>query len=170
MDFLIDKTINALKQRLQENNGVIRIQSPEGNLSYGTCSFYHPIHENDIILFELELGYKLPGDYKKFLLLTNGCRFFDHPQYGGESYLYGLNEIFEQTYEEPSDGFLKIGYFYQDNIVIDLKAFNAGERNYLLVKGYLDQFYEARKLNMNFEIWLDRFIICQGALFWNWSI
>jgi len=55
-------------------------------------------------------------------------------------------------------------------VVIDLKAFNAGERNYLLVKGYLDQFSEARKLNMNFELWLDRFIMCQGALFWNWFI
>ncbi len=73
MDFFIEKTIHALKQRLQENNGIIRIQCPEGNLSHGTCTFFDPINENDITLFEQELGYKLPGDYKRFLLLTNGC-------------------------------------------------------------------------------------------------
>lgn len=164
MKYIIDHTINSLKQRLQENNGLIRIQCTE---AYRTCKFFHPKTENEIALFENELGYKLPGDYSRFLQITNGCRFFEHSEYGGESYLYSLNEIYGLTYEEPNDGFLKIGYFYQDNIVIDLKAFHAGNQNYLLVKGEFDQFDKARKLNMNFEIWLDRFIMSQGSLFWN---
>jgi len=170
MKYFIDKTINALKQRLQENNGVIRIQSAEGHLTYGTCKFFEPLDNKEILSFEKELGYKLPEDYIRFLQITNGCKLFDHPEYGGESYLYGLYDIFELTYEEPNDGYLKIGYFYTNNIVIDLRAFNAGDLNYILVKGHIDQFYEARKLNMNFELWLDRFIMSQGALFWNWLI
>ncbi|WP_232510151.1 hypothetical protein [Paenibacillus crassostreae] len=74
------------------------------------------------------------------------------------------------TYEEPAEGYLKIGYFYQDNIVIDLKKYKEGQKNYLLIKGHIDHFYEARELNMNFELWFDRFIVSQGSKFWTWSI
>ena len=73
-------------------------------------------------------------------------------------------------YRLPSDGYLKIGYFYQENIFIDLKLFGNGEKNYLFVKEHISQFSEGRPLSMNFELWFDRFVISQGTKFWNYPI
>src|SRR5690606_1570806 len=124
--------------------------------------------EDELIKFQESLGYNLPVDYWNFLRLCNGCQLFDHPIYGGESYLYPYNVIADQTYEEPNDGYLKIGYIYQDNLVIDLRAYKNGSSNYLMVKDHIDHFIEAKPLNMNFEMWFDRFVVCQGQKFWEW--
>jgi len=166
---LIFKSINSLKKRL-ENNELLELQLDEGYLTQATCKFSEPASENDLLEFQKKLGYKLPNDYINFLMITNGCSLFDHPQYGGESYLYKWQDIKKVTYEEPNDGYLKIAYIYQDDIIIDLKAYNNGSNNYIMVKGHIDYFHEARPLNMNFELWFDRFIISQGVKFWNWSI
>lgn len=169
MEYIVDKTINSIRKRLLEN-GQIQLQMSEGYITEGTCKFYDPVDEKELNDFIKELGYQLPEDYKRFLQITNGCRLFDHPIYGGESYLYGLIEIPQQTYEEPNEGYLKIGCIYQDNIVIDLKAYSEGNLNYLLVKDHIEPFHDSRKLNMNFELWLDRFVVSQGSKFWDWPI
>lgn len=166
---LIYKTIDSLKKRL-ENNKLLELQLQEGYLTQATCQFNEAADGSDLLEFQRKLGYKLPNDYINFLKITNGCSLFDHPQYGGESYLYKWQDIEESTYEEPSDGYLKIAYIYQDNIIIDLKAYNQGSNNYLMVKGHIDHFHESRPLNMNFELWFERFIISQGDKFWEWSI
>ncbi|MDQ0112464.1 SMI1/KNR4 family protein [Paenibacillus harenae] len=167
---LINKTIGSLKKRLENNNELLELQLGEGYLTQATCKFNEPANENDLLEFQKKLGYKLPEDYFNFLTICNGCSLFDHPQYGGEAYLYKWQDIEDATYEEPYEGYIKIAYIYQDNIVIDLKAYREGSHNYLMVKGHIDHFHEARPLNMNFELWFDRFIICQGDKFWNWSM
>ncbi len=167
---IISKTFFSLKKRLETNNNVLILQLEEGYISEATCTFYDPISEEELVDFSNQIGYRLPDDYVAFLRLSNGCRLFDHPFYGGENYLYGLREIFQNTYEEPSDGYLKIGYFYQENIFIDLKRYDTGEKNYLFVKEHIEQFTQSRALQMNFEIWFDRFVICQGTKFWNHAI
>lgn len=169
-EFIIEKTVSSLKKRLASNNNILILQLEEGNISEASCTFYDPISEDTLTEFSNCVGHRLPDDYVKFLRLSNGCRLFDHPYYGGENYLYGLQEIFHHTYEEPSDGYLKIGYFYQENIFIDLKLFVNGEKNYLFVKEHISQFSEGRPLYMNFELWFDRFVISQGTKFWNYPI
>ncbi|MBD7966645.1 SMI1/KNR4 family protein [Paenibacillus gallinarum] len=166
---IIDKTIISLKKRLSENNNLLILQLNEGYVTEPTCNFNEPFTDKGIKQYIQELGYDLPSDYIAFLKICNGCNLFDHPVYGGESYLYRLEDIKLLTYEEPTEGYLKIGYFYQDNLVIDLKKYSEGQKNYLLVKGHIDNFYEARELNMNFELWFDRFIMSQGSKFWTWS-
>lgn len=118
---IIIKTITSLKKRLAENNNIITIQLDEGYVTEATFKFNAPLTDKEIKQYIQELGYDLPTDYKDFLKICNGCNLFDHPMYGGESYLYRLEDIMSLTYEDPSEGYLKIGYFYQDNIVIDLK-------------------------------------------------
>jgi len=167
---IINKTITSLKKRLEESNNIIKIQNEEGFVTDATFTFNEPLTDKEINQFMQKLGYELPDDYRAFLKICNGCSLFDHPVYGGESYLYKLEDILSLTYEDPSEGYLKLGYFYQDNIVIDLKKYKDGQSNYLLVKGHIDHFYEAREINMNFELWFDRFIMCQGSKFWNWSL
>lgn len=163
----IKKTIFTLKKKLEENNHIVTLELEDGTFTDAKCTFYDPVSDEDIMQFTDILGYTLPEDYITFLKLTNGCRLFDHPIYGGENYLYGLWEIARNTYEEPNDGFLKVGYFYEENIYFDLKMYDCGEKNYLYVKEHIDQFREGRALHMNFEIWLERFIDSQGMKFWN---
>ncbi|MFD0717066.1 SMI1/KNR4 family protein [Paenibacillus sp. GCM10027626] len=138
---LIIKTITSLKQRLHEAKGLLKLQLQEGYRTDATCRFNAPAKEEDLIEFQNSLGYRLPEDYFNFLKICNGCSLFDHPEYGGEAYLYLWQEIWNATYEEPDDGYLKIAYIYQDNIVINLKAYNEGNNNYLMVKGQLDSFF-----------------------------
>ncbi|WP_338542385.1 SMI1/KNR4 family protein [Paenibacillus tundrae] len=166
---LIYKTIDSLKKRL-ENNNLLELQLQEGYLTQATCTFNEPADESDLIEFQRKLGFELPNDYINFLKISNGCSLFDHPQHGGEAYLYKWQDIQEATYESSNEGYLKIAYIYQDNIVIDLKKYSEGSNNYLMVKGYIDNFDESRPFNMNFELWFDRFIISQGDKFWDWSV
>lgn len=168
---IVNQTLTALKTRLEENHGFIQIQSEEGFLFNAECTFNSPAKDEEIIAFEKKMGITLPQDYKAFLKITNGCRLFDEVESGGEIELYSLNQIIE--YNEHYDQFeecFDIGYIYQDNIVINSKLYMENHNNYLYWKGHIDQFEEAIPLNMNFELWLDRFIISQGQKFWWWPI
>ncbi|MCF2946428.1 SMI1/KNR4 family protein [Paenibacillus tarimensis] len=169
---LINKTLKSLKKRLNNNNDLLELQLGEGYLTEAKCTFNEPINEKDLLDFEKEFGLRIPEDYYNFLTITNGCSLFDHPEYGGEASIYRWQDTMDATYEDPKEGHKKliIAYIYQDEIVIDLKAYNEGLSNYLMVKGHIDHFHQARPLNMNFELWFDRFIICQGEKFWTWPI
>jgi len=167
---IVEKTINSLKHRLEIGQGVFDIYSGEGDLSPVKCSFNQPATIKEIQEFEASMGVVFPEDYKKFLLITNGCRLFDHPQYGGESYLLTLDEMLNYTFEDRFDGCFKVAYIYGENIVINSTRYINGEKNYLYVKDKIDSFEDSKPLNMNFELWLDRFVISQGSKFWSWSI
>lgn len=167
---LVEKTINSLKERLNKNEGLIEIYRGEGRVEQVKCTFNAPTSTKEIESFEKDTGFILPDDYKRFLLISNGCSLFDHPYYGGESYLYDLDTILEEYIEETHEGCFTIGYFYTENIVVNSDRYREGNKNYLMVKEKIDQFIEARDLNMNFELWLDRYVISQGRNFWKWLI
>ncbi|GAB6988773.1 SMI1/KNR4 family protein [Paenibacillus pini] len=166
---IIIKTLTSLKIRLNNNEKQqIEMQLAEGYLTQGVFKFYPGASETEIDEFCKYIGYELPKDYIEFLQFCNGCQLFNHPEYGGESYLYSLEEIQLYAHEEPLDGYIKIGNVYQDHIVFDLKRYHLGDMNYVLVKGHIDRFDECRELNMSFEIWFDRFIVSQGSKYWTW--
>ncbi|TVX96293.1 SMI1/KNR4 family protein [Cohnella terricola] len=165
---VVHTIISSLKQRLTDSNNIFKLQLDKGYVTESTCKFNDPADAKELDQFITKLGYKLPEDYYTFLMISNGCNLFDHPEYGGESYLHRWQVINEITTEEPSEGYLKIGYIYQSELVIDLKSYQAGDNDYLLIKDCIDQFSESKKLNMNFEMWLDRFVISQGSKFWEW--
>jgi len=168
---IVKKTLNSLKNRLEDNGNVIQIQNEEGHLSMVKCTFNPPASEDDIKHFEKQTGLILPNDYKEFLKISNGCRLFDSVEYGGEIELYSLEQIieFNENYDEY-EGCYDIAYIYQDNIVINSKLISEKKKNYLFWKGHIEQFDDAIPLEMNFELWFDRFIISSGAKFWSWSI
>ncbi|MFD2673430.1 SMI1/KNR4 family protein [Marinicrinis sediminis] len=160
--------LNNLQIRLSENDGVLTVPYDDGSLHPATFRFHEPLSNEKLLRFERDLAYSLPEDYRSFLLYCNGCRLFDHPSYGGENYLHSIDQIVLYTYEEDEneDQYLKIGYFCQDDLVIDLEAHAQGEPHYILVKGMLDDFAEARPLHMNFEQWFERFLETHGEKFW----
>jgi len=165
----IEKTMSSLMKRLESNNNLLILQLEEGYITEATCTFNEPASDKDINDFSKLIGQELPDDYIQFLKITNGCRLFDHPKYGGENYIYSLKEMMPNTYEELDKRYLKIGYFYQESLFIDFKLHISGTGNYLFVKDSIEQFSKGRALNMNFELWFDRFVINQGAKFWNYS-
>jgi len=168
---IVTQTLNSLKKRLEENNNVIQVQNEEGHLFDAKCTFHPPASEEDILNFERQSGFILPPDYKTFLKITNGCRLFDDIHYGGEIELYSLEQIIDYNeHYDQYEGCYDIAYIYQDNIVINSRLVSQNKENYLSWKGHIDQFEEAIPLNMNFELWFDRFVISQGTKFWSWSI
>ncbi|MCI2256170.1 SMI1/KNR4 family protein [Domibacillus sp. PGB-M46] len=168
---IVQKTLNALKTRLEQNDNVIDVQSEQGHVYKATCTFNHPASDEEINDFENKTGLILPPDYKAFLRITNGCRLFNDIEHGGEIELYSLEQILElnEHYDEL-DGCYDIAYIYQDNIVINSKLYSENQKNYLLWKDHTEQFTEAEPLQMNFELWLDRFVMSQGEKFWSWFI
>ena len=166
---LVHTSLNFLKDRLSKNNGLMEIYTGNGEYEEVKCTFREPVTIEQINEIESKSGWTFPEDYKEFLLITNGCKLFDHPCYGGENELYRLEDLIECNYEDPFEDCFSIAYVYAENIVINSERFRSGDPNYLFVKGKIDHFHEAEPLNMNFEMWLDRFIICQGSKFWNWN-
>lgn len=59
-----------------------------------------------------------------------------------------------------------IGYYkgYGDYLFIDSEKVANGDYDYLI---YV-QVGDIQRLSMNFETWLDRFIVAQGARYWLW--
>ena len=92
---LVEKTIKALQKRLADSHNSLCIQGEEGFTYNATCTFNPPATDEQIAYVEKQTGYKLPDDYKTFLKITNGCRLFDDVQYGGEAYLYSLQQLVE---------------------------------------------------------------------------
>ncbi|MDQ0229220.1 SMI1/KNR4 family protein [Metabacillus malikii] len=169
---IVKQTINSLIKRLNENGNIIQVQTNEGYLYNANCTFNPPASDIDISNFEKSTGLILPVDYKEFLKMTNGCRLFDDINYGGEIELYSLEKIIEFNHKgyDECEGCYDIAYIYQDNIVINSKLVSQDKRNYLFWKDHIEQFYDAVPLKMNFELWFDRFVVCQGAKFWWWSL
>jgi cell wall assembly regulator SMI1 len=150
---------------------MIQVQAEEGYILNATCTFNPPASDSEIFNFEQHTGYSLLADYKRFLKISNGCRLFDHVTYGGEIQLYSLQEIID--YNQAYDAFegcftFTIAYVYQDHIVINSKWVLQNDQHYMYWKGHIESFDEARPFSMNFETWLDCFIVCQGAKFWLW--
>ncbi|SEM85694.1 SMI1/KNR4 family protein [Lihuaxuella thermophila] len=167
---LIELSLTALKKRLENNNQMIEVYGGRGHIGTYTCRFHEPATLEQIRAFEEKTGWILPEDYKNFLLITNGCRLFDHPEYGGENILYSLDEILFYAVGEPFEGRYTIADLYGDHLVIDSHLYQSGDPDYLLVKDKIAPLKDARKLYMNFELWFDRFLISQGSSFWNWPV
>lgn len=149
---------------------MIEIYLGQGGFTKVKCSFNPPASDEEIKLFENNNKVVLPKDYKNFLKQCNGCRLFEDVNYGGESYLFSLKQIEEYPSESVPKGWLLVGYFYEDLIIIDTNKSNSGNMNYLFVNDCCLSFNYAEPLNSNFEIWFDRVIISQGEKFWTWKL
>ncbi|WP_057914163.1 SMI1/KNR4 family protein [Peribacillus muralis] len=160
----VEEAINHMKKRLAEKNQVFEAKE-DGFIYQATCTFNSPASDEDIHSFEKKTGLLLPEDYKEFLKITNGCRLFERES-GGENDLYSLEDIINYTYEVPYEGCFKVACIYQDNIVINGEAVSKGDKDYIMVKGHIDDFEESKKLHMSFADWIERFISHQGEKFW----
>jgi hypothetical protein len=167
----IKNTLQSLKERLNSEQA-ITITGEQGELLLTTCIFKPSIVENEITDFENIINSNLPEDYKEFLRNHNGANFFQvlldgSINIGGGLELFSINEVLENKKNLGEDSsFIPIGYISENYLMINLESVKAKNPNYL----YINSLLEARSLELNLEIFLDRYIISQGASFWNWTI
>ncbi|MFC4077774.1 SMI1/KNR4 family protein [Salinithrix halophila] len=161
-DCLVNETLTALKKRLV--NQEIEVQGERGFLYKVEFEFNPPASDSKIREFEKNNNITLPVDYKQFLLMHNGAVLFE-PWFGGGFELHSLWRIIDSKLEGMPEEWFPIGYQDGGQLFIDTSVAN---ENYLI---WLDSsiLEDAKYLNMNFEAWLDRFVVAQGAKFWEWE-
>ncbi|GAA0358416.1 SMI1/KNR4 family protein [Bacillus horti] len=169
---IIDITLAGLKKRLDKENSLL-IQAETGYSERAIFHFFPQAEEEDLNKFSRELKINLPHDYRKFLLRHNGANLFVHPQYGGGIEIFGLDKIWQYYVEYDYRSLIPKGWFPIGSDNGDMLFVNSNEN----VDRYSSYLYwtellfvdDAIKINLNFERWLERLIICNGVHFWEWG-
>ncbi|MBN6885726.1 SMI1/KNR4 family protein SUKH-1 [Cytobacillus horneckiae] len=161
----IKQSIDTLKSQLKENK--LQIFSHQGELQTVGFYFNSPIAQEAITEFRKINELYIPEDYEAFLLQQNGAKF--HQLYlgdtniGGGLELYSLEELSKvKQFVSTDNEFYPIGYVHENYLWIKNCVDN--NKNYLYIGNT-----EKDPMHMNFEIFLDRFIISNGSNFWEWS-
>lgn len=110
---------------------------------------------------EESISYKLPDDYKEFMLKSNGINLSNYARLFDIDTIYSYRKIFDCY----SANMLLIGECYSGSahILIELNSLNI----YVLNDIIGDDYFQA--LNCNFTEFLNRFTITYGFDFWNWG-
>ncbi|QKY69393.1 SMI1/KNR4 family protein [Lentibacillus sp. CBA3610] len=161
-------TLQGLKRRLDKDNNLL-IQKPEGMLLKAECKFNEPASLKDINDFEKETGWKIPDDLQNFLLHHNGALIFES-EYGGGMELFSLNEMKSNHLSHMPGYCYPIGYYAEEYLFVNSEKCEDYELDYLLWDDSSSPVDRWERLNSNFELWFDRFIISQGSHFWEWNI
>ncbi|MBH0171538.1 MAG: SMI1/KNR4 family protein [Bacillota bacterium] len=159
----IPNVLNGLKNRLGDRNS-LTIQSSGGHLFDMSFTFNPPIDEDVLSTYE-----SLPEDYKNYLRLHNGTKFFSW-EYGTLFGIHSLEESLgilekvktgEYVPMKYKDDWFPIGYF-QDigGLYIDLST----DKNHLILLGI-----PVYDLLCDFPTWLDRMIRVNGEIYWEWT-
>lgn len=168
----IKKIMEAVLKTVDDNNQRLLIQH-NGHLTKAISTANTPAEEDDIALFERQLGHRLPKDYRSFLLEYNGAHIYqmilDYGVNGGGGLqVFSVQELKENmNYMDVYRGFLPIGNMYDHYLAISLEAVENQNPNYLF---RLDNDDGPQALNLNFHLFFDRFVVSQGAAFWEWPI
>ncbi|MCZ0874156.1 SMI1/KNR4 family protein [Peribacillus sp. AS_2] len=172
MSNFIQNTLSGLKKLLNTNDQM-KIISYEGEVREITCSFNSEAVASEIEKFVNENSIKLPEDYKAFLTLHNGARIYESIDEDGDKLgdgleIFSLDKIKEyQEIEYLSEHGIPIAHLLEDcYLILDTDKLKGGDPNYLNIM----EFTDLSSLNLNFEIFLDRYIISQGEAFWSWPI
>ncbi|MBB6024135.1 hypothetical protein HNR77_005239 [Paenibacillus sp. JGP012] len=155
----------ALREISNQNDGRIEILTPIGKRTV-INKFKPSATEDKIKELTNYFSTSLPLDYINFLRESNGASLFEHLEYGGENFLYSVQDVIH--YNEASDRRIVIANILEDRILIDLDRWSTENQEYLLLCESSNPVEYSGDLHSNFETWLERFIIAQGSKFWYW--
>ncbi len=168
----MQQLLGGLKERLNNDGRMIKT-TPEGINVEVECTFEEPASLEEITQAEKDFKMKFPEDYKEFLLLHNGATLFsmideDGENCGGELWLFSIDEIKEalEDYNIKKGKFLPIGSVLDQSLAIRSEPLKKGSLNYLGIAEIVDR-YES--IDLNFELFLSRFITTLGENFWEWG-
>lgn len=168
----VKEIMEAVLQVVDSNNER-RLILEEGTIIRSTSTVNPAAEEAAIAEFERQIGYQLPKDYRSFLLEYNGAWILQlvtdlGSKGGGGLQMFSVEELKENLYYmEVYPGFLPIGFVYDHYLAISLDAIEKEEPNYLY---RIDNDDGPTALTLNFHLFLDRFVMSQGAPFWDWPI
>ncbi|MCZ1180102.1 SMI1/KNR4 family protein [Alkalihalobacillus clausii] len=166
MSSTLKEILDSLKEALNVEGKIKTLLTSEERV----CSFYEPVPASDLSQFEKDQGIKLPSDFKEFLSLHNGARIYESMVFGepvgGGLELFTLDQIKEaQKYLDTKD--IPIAFLLEEcHLIINKKKVKERNPNYLYI---LEDVGEPRPLNSSFEMFLERYILSQGSVFWNWN-
>lgn len=167
--------LEKLKERLINNRLVV--QNEKGSVEEVGFLWNAPVSEDLLIQFEKDYGFDLPEHYKKFLKITNGAVLFKDIQYGQWGCkIHSLEEVIAKTSEakeygkELKDYHIVFAEWLGDGdiLVFDLDKQSVESNRYILDGDECYGVDEWVYINGNFEQWLDRLIVAQGAKYWRW--
>ncbi|WP_025847579.1 SMI1/KNR4 family protein [Paenibacillus ehimensis] len=169
MNKIIYLTLKSLKARLAKQP-ILWVQRELGYVKPCTCAFYKAATPDQIYSFVKETSFFLPTSYIDFLKMHDGAILFqDQSEYVNPPwYIFGLEEIMEYSEQnELPPNLYAIAKYDQIIIFIDSSRVKEGREDYLFEGATIGHEYEA--INLNFELWFERLIVCQGAFFWYWN-
>lgn len=170
------KSIDTLKNRLTGLNTLF-VQNEGGFAGEMGFEWRRPATDIEIKDFEAKYNITLPNDYKKFIKISNGAIFFKDIKYGQWGCkIYGLDEIIDVNKQVKTWGYdLKPEWLVFatwlgdcDILVFDIKNYKAGANNYILDGEQGERVEDWAIIRGNFEKWIDRLIVAQGAKYWRW--
>lgn len=164
---VVASILEGLKKRLDEHNSMT-VQLEKGFVYRAVFVFHSPASEQEIDQFEKDMDVRLPADFRDFLLLHNGAQLFTDAYAGGGYKLLSLERIRErhQKFKDMPKNLLPISRNNGDYFFIDADRVRQGACNYLVRFDHEDPLCHVK---LNFETWLDRLIVSQGAAFWEWK-
>ncbi|MFJ5788485.1 SMI1/KNR4 family protein [Lysinibacillus sp. NPDC097162] len=171
----IELVLASLNKRLDKENS-ITIQRENGEILNVTCEWNSPISNNELQQFTLNTHHVLPKELSLFLKQSDGAKLFNVEGLGYDFFeIFKLSEILNYIHEYETNIYYQSAYDknwfmmgnyrgYGDYMFIDSQKVANGEDDYLIFVHEGD----IQRLQMNFETWLDRFIVTQGARYWLW--
>lgn len=150
--------INVIRKKQDKN-----VYIGQGEFIDFKCKLNKPANNSDIESFEKSIKFKIPSDYKEFLLQSNGLMFFD----SGDFEIFDLQTVLDIT---PSVDYINsvyiIGSFLQDYIVIDSRKISTEKYLYVGPQILSDRFIS---LEHNFKELLERLLITNVQKYWDWN-
>lgn len=168
----VHKIMQAVLKATDSNNERLLIQR-DGLLTRTISTVNPPAREEAIVEFERRIGHQLPKDHRSFLLEYNGAHLYqvildNGVNGGGGLKLFSVQEMKESLkYMDGDLNFLPIGDVDQQHLAISMEAIQKKDPNYLFLMEHIDG---PRRLDLNLLMFLDRFIVSQGSLFWDWPL
>ncbi|UNT53628.1 SMI1/KNR4 family protein [Lysinibacillus capsici] len=171
----IELVLKSLNKRLDRENR-ITLQRENGEILNVTCDWNSPISDHELQEFSLKTHHVLPKELCLFLKQSNGAKLFNNDGLGLDFFeifnlsemLNYVNEYYANIYYQSAydKNWFMIGNYrgYGDYLFVDSQKVTNGEDDYLIFVHEGD----IQRLTMNFETWLDRFIVAQGARYWLW--
>ncbi len=173
---LVMKSIETLKNRLTVNNTLF-VQNENGFTGEMGFEWREPASDLEIKKFEIQHNIILPADFKKFLKISNGAILFKDIQYGQWGCkIYGLDEIIDISNHVKDWGYeLKPEWIVFatwlgdcDILIFDLTKSKNGINHYIIDGEQGEEVGDWINIKGNFEKWIDRLIVAQGAKYWRW--
>lgn len=164
----IKKLRELMKMKTCQN---INKLDSQGNIISVKNELYIPAESQNLEFIQNKLQYKIPDQYKEFLLNSNGAMLFNYDNIDGLNLLSIQDTLkytlyAKNTFEEDwIDNIIIFAKIIGEDIYLGFKVGN--DDVYQIVDCYFEQQpIDWREINLSFDEFLVSYILKQGEKFW----